>query len=249
MDRPKYRAGFEPLLSGFGTVEFNDVPSLLATVTSTTTAFVLEYIQGEGGIRPLTQEFVETLKSLKEQFGFLIIADEIQSGIGRTGKFFGFEHFNMQPDIAVLAKPLGGGLPIGAILGGESVAAILEPGMHGSTFGGNPVACAAGLVVIDEIMERGLLQHTVEVGNYFVQQLLELQSKFPAIIKEVRGKGLMIGVELTRDADPIVALMREKKILINGTDQTVLRFIPPLVIQKEHVDEAVSALKEIFSGL
>jgi acetylornithine aminotransferase/acetylornithine/N-succinyldiaminopimelate aminotransferase len=210
---------------------------------------VLEYIQGEGGIRPLTQEFVETLKSLKEQFGFLIIADEIQSGIGRTGKFFGFEHFNMQPDIAVLAKPLGGGLPIGAILGGESVAAILEPGMHGSTFGGNPVACAAGLVVIDEIMERGLLQHTVEVGNYFVQQLLELQSKFPAIIKEVRGKGLMIGVELTRDADPIVALMREKKILINGTDQTVLRFIPPLVIEEEHIDTTVNALREIFASL
>ena len=249
MDRPKYRVGFEPLLSGFGTVEFNDVPSLLAAVTPTTTAIVLECIQGEGGIRPLTPGFVETLKSLKEQFGFLIIADEIQSGIGRTGKFFGFEHFNIQPDIAVLAKPLGGGLPIGAILGGESVAAILEPGMHGSTFGGNPVACAAGLVVIDEIMEHGLLQHTAEVGNYFVQQLLELQSEFPAIIKEVRGKGLMIGVELTRDADPIVALMREKKILINGTDQTVLRFIPPLVIEKEHIDTTVNALREIFASL
>lgn len=249
MDRSKYRAGFEPLLSGFATVEFNSVPSLLAATTPTTAAIVLEFIQGEGGIRPISPEFAETLKSLQQQFGFLIVADEIQSGLGRTGKFFGFEHFSIKPDIAVVAKPLGGGLPLGAILGSDSVANILEPGMHGSTFGGNPVACAAGIVVLDEIMEKGILHNASTMGVYFLQQLTALQNEYPLLIKEIRGMGLMVGVELTREADPIVAAMRDKKILVNGTDQTVLRFIPPLIIGKEHIDATISALKEVFASL
>ncbi|MCX6138428.1 MAG: acetylornithine transaminase [Ignavibacteriales bacterium] len=249
MDRPKYRAGFEPLLSGFATVEFNNVPSLLAAATPTTAAIVLEFIQGEGGIRPISPEFAETLKSLQQQFGFLIVADEIQSGLGRTGKFFGFEHFSVKPDIAVVAKPLGGGLPLGAILGGDAVANILEPGMHGSTFGGNPVACAAGIVVLDEIMEKGILHNISAMGAHFLQRLTALQNEYPLLIKEVRGMGLMIGAELTREADPVVVAMRDKRILVNGTDQTVLRFIPPLIIGREHIDATISALKEVFASL
>jgi acetylornithine/N-succinyldiaminopimelate aminotransferase len=249
MDRPKYRNGFEPFLEHFRIVQFNNIRELHRAVSERTLAVMLEFIQGEGGIRPVTQEFVDGISDLKSKSHFLVVADEIQSGIGRTGKLFGFQHFNIQPDVVVVAKPIGGGLPLGAILGSEAVADVLEPGLHGTTFGGNPVACAAGVVVLREIMEGGLMSDAEKMGRLLKSKLSQLQTDFPSVVKEVRGLGLMLGVELYRDAEPFVAAMRGKGILINGTDQTVLRFLPPLIVQEHHIEETIKALRETLSAL
>jgi acetylornithine/succinyldiaminopimelate/putrescine aminotransferase len=249
MDRTKYKEGFGPFLPNFKIAEFNDTTALRAAITQQTAAVVLEFIQGEGGIRPVSQEIVTELSALRKQYGFLLVADEIQSGVGRTGKFFGYEHFKVQPDIAVLAKPIGGGLPLGAILGSPSVADVLEPGMHGTTFGGNPVACAMGAALIREIMEHGVMRNAEAMGQRLRSGLLTLKNKFPSLVKEVRGCGLMLGMELTRECQPVVDAMREKKILINGTDQTVLRFLPPLIVEEGHVDTTIAGLSEILAQL
>ncbi len=249
MDRPKYKTGFDPFLSHFRIAEFND-PAALREVTGTgTAAVILEFIQGEGGIRPVAQAVVDELKRLKEKFGFLLVADEIQSGIGRTGKFFAFEHFDVRPDIVVVAKPIGGGLPLGAILGGPAVTDVLEPGMHGTTFGGNPVACAAGIVVVQEIAEGVVMRNAEAMGRILKAGLTELAAEFKGLVKEVRGYGLMLGMELKRDAEPYVIAMRERKILINGTDQTVLRFLPPLIITEDHIAETVGALRSVLRSV
>ena len=246
MDRPKYREGYEPFLENFRIVEFNNPGALREAVGATTAAVVLEFIQGEGGICPVSPEFADELRALKAKFGFLLIADEIQSGIGRTGKFFGFQHYNNSPDIVVVAKPLGGGLPLGAILGSAPLAKVLEPGVHGTTFGGNPVACAAGIVVLHEIMENGVMDNAATMGSILKAKLRELKKEFPSIIKEVRGYGLMLGMELAREGDSIVTALREKGILLNCTNQNVLRFLPPLIISEQHIDETVTVLREIL---
>ncbi len=244
MDRPKYREGFGPFLGACSVVDFDDPGALRKAVTSETAAVLLEFIQGEGGIRPLSVEFVAALTELKDRFGFLLIADEIQSGLGRTGKFFGFQHFSARPDLVVMAKPIGGGLPLGAILATADVAAVLEPGMHGTTFGGNPVACAAGVAVAREILERDLIAHAEVVGGYLLARLRSLQEEFPRHVREVRGFGLMVGMELNGEGESVVTAMRGRKVLINCTDQTVLRFVPPLTIANRHVDETCTALRE-----
>jgi acetylornithine aminotransferase len=246
MDREKYRTGFEPFLDNFRVVEFNNPGALRNGVSEKTAGIVLEFIQGEGGIYTVSKEFVQQLKTLKEKFGFLVIADEIQSGLGRTGKFFGFQHYDIQPDIVTVAKPLGGGLPLGAILGNDTVAGVLEPGMHGTTFGGNPVACAAGVAVVEEIMGHGILSNAEAMGKLLMQKLNGLKSEFPALVKEVRGYGLMVGMELTREGESIVTRMREKLVLINCTNQNVLRFLPPLIINEKHVEETVLKLREVI---
>lgn len=249
MDRPKYKTGFDPFLPNFRIVEFNDADALRASISNATAAVILEFIQGEGGIRPVTAGFVDTLRRLQQEFGFLVVADEIQSGIGRTGKFFAFEHFDIRPDIAVVAKPIGGGLPLGAILGNANVADVLAPGMHGTTFGGNPVACAAGVVVIEEIAERGVMKHAEAMGRILKTGLAELASEFKGLVKEVRGYGLMLGMELNREAEPYVVAMRERHILINGTDQTVLRFLPPLIVTEDHIAETIATLRAVLRGV
>lgn len=249
MDREKYRKGFEPFLPHCHVAAFNNPKALQDSVNDQTLALVLEFIQGEGGVRPLTQELAQSISDLKREHGFLLIADEIQSGIGRTGKFFGFQHYGLHPDVVVVAKPIGGGLPLGAILSSSAVADVFEPGMHGTTFGGNPVACAAGIEVLDEIMEHNLMDNAAKIGKLFFQKLSVLKQKYPAIIRDVRGFGLMIGVELHRDAEAIVNAMRDKKILINGTDQTVLRFLPPLIISEIHVNDTVAVLDQVFQSL
>ena len=243
MDRPKYRDGFGPFLEGCASTEFDNPGALRSAVTETTAAILLEFIQGEGGIRPLSREFVAALADLKERFGFLLIADEIQSGLGRTGRFFAFQHYGVHPDLVVMAKPIGGGLPLGAILATDDVAATLEPGMHGTTFGGNPVACAAGAAVICEILERDLIGHAAEVGGYLLSSLQSLEADFPHHIQEVRGCGLMAGMELNSEGESVVTAMRTRNVLINCTDQTVLRFVPPLTIQNRHIDETCAALR------
>ena len=249
MDRPKYRDGFGPFLEGCRGIPFNDPAALREAVGEKTAAVVLEFIQGEGGIRPVSAEFARTLEDLHRKAGFLLVADEVQSGAGRTGKFFGFQHFSASPEIVTLAKPIGGGLPLGAILATEEIASVLEPGMHGTTFGGNPVACAAGCAVLSEIEEKGLIARAASLGEKLKEGLRELKNQFPGLIREVRGYGLMVGAELDRSGDGIASAMMERGILINCTDTTVLRFLPPLIIDESHVNETLIALRVCFSRI
>ncbi|MCK9408008.1 MAG: aminotransferase class III-fold pyridoxal phosphate-dependent enzyme, partial [Bacteroidetes bacterium] len=183
MDKEKYRAGYEPFLPEFGTIDFNNVADLRARVNEHTVAIFLECIQGEGGIVAVTVEFAKVLMELREQYGFLIVADEIQSGIGRTGTLFAFQHFGITPDIITIAKPIGGGLPVGAIIGSKKVADVWSYGVHGTTFGGNPVACAAGIATIDTIMTETFLKNVNETAAYCTAKVLELQKRF-SVIKE-----------------------------------------------------------------
>jgi predicted acetylornithine/succinylornithine family transaminase len=246
MDRPRYRNGFGPFLDGCRLVEFNNVDALRNAVTERTAAVLLEFVQGEGGIRPVSPEIAGMLEELRRRHGFLIVGDEIQSGVGRTGMFFAFEHYGVRPDLAVVAKPIGGGLPLGAILADDPIASVLEPGMHGTTFGGNPVACAAGIAVLQEIDSRELMKNAEAIGYLLAEGFRKLQKEFPSLIREVRGMGLMLGIELSVEGEPFVVAMREKGILINCTDQTVLRFLPPLIITETHVGETLDALREVF---
>jgi acetylornithine aminotransferase len=248
MDRPKYRDGYDPFLPNFRVLDFNAPLQLELAISEKTAAVVLEFIQGEGGVDPVSKEFVAELKRLKEKFGFLIVADEIQAGLGRTGKFFGFQHYDIQPDVVTLAKPLGGGLPLGAVLGSEAVADVFEPGVHGTTFGGNPVACAAGIVVVKELMDNGVMENAKKVGHHFISKLRELQKSKPDIIKEVRGMGLMVGVNLTHESDSVVAKMRDLHVLANSTNNTVVRLLPPLIVTNEHADEAAKSLGAALSA-
>jgi len=249
MDRPRYRDGFGPFLPDCRVIPFNDTAALRNSAGPGTAAVLIEFIQGEGGVRPVSADFARTLAELQGESGFLLIADEIQSGVGRTGKFFGFQHYPVSPDIVTLAKPIGGGLPLGAILATEEVASVLEPGMHGTTFGGNPVACAAGAAVIEEIVEKKLVERAATLGEHLKNGLRELAREFPGPMREVRGFGLMAGAELERSGEGIAAAMLEKGILINCTDTTVLRFLPPLIIEGSHIDETLSALRGILAVL
>jgi acetylornithine aminotransferase len=246
MDKPKYRDGYEPFLPNCHVIEFNDVAALRKTVNEKTAAVLLEFIQGEGGITLASRELVDELRTLQQKYDFLIIADEIQAGIGRTGTFFGFQHFNVQPDIVTVAKPLGGGLPLGAIIGNSRVAEVFEPGVHGTTFGGNPVACAAGVVVLQELMNNGVMKNAEAMGNILMKKLQELGKEFPALVKEVRGYGLMIGVELHRDGEQITKQLRDNGVLVNCTNVNVLRFLPPLIINESHITEAITQLRTVF---
>ncbi len=211
-------------------------------------AILVETIQGEGGIRPLTQEFFAEARALASSTGALLIVDEIQSGMGRTGKWCAYEHYGIMPDITTLAKPLAGGLPLGAVLCTEEVARVMHPGMHGTTFGGGPLACAVGIAVIDAIEKNGLLAHATKVGDYFQNRLRELAGRHEAIV-DVRGKGLMIAAELDSAelAKLTVAEMMKRHIVINCTSDTVLRFLPPYILERAHVDTAIAALDEIFT--
>lgn len=248
MDRPNYKDGFGPFLDDCGSLPFNDVAALAAGLGPGTAAVVLECVQGEGGIRPITPAFAAALKELRHEHGFLIIADEIQSGAFRTGRFLAADHFDLQPDLVTLAKPIGGGLPLGAILGADSVAEVLQPGMHGTTFGGNPVACAAGVVVLEEIVASRLDARSADLGTYFLHRLQELAAALPLLAKEARGLGLMLGLELQIEADPVVAAMRDRGILINATDKTVLRFVPPLIVGKDDIDLTMDALHAVLAA-
>jgi len=246
-ERQKYREGYEPFLQYTSHIPFNDVDALRRTVGPHTLGVILEFIQGEGGIFVVSDAFAKELVSLREKFGFLIIADEIQAGIGRTGKFFGYEHFGVIPDIIVVAKAIGGGLPLGGFLGNERVADVLSYGAHGTTFGGNPVACAAGVVVFDEIVKGGLMQHAARIGEYLKEQGEVLRKEFPTVIKEVRGHGCMLGIDLHSDAQPVVDALQERGILANCTNSTVIRLLPPLTIQRSHVDELMTNLRAIIA--
>lgn len=246
MDREKYRNGYGRFLPDCTIVKFNDVQNLKKSVTDSTCAVFLEFIQGESGVIPASENFIDELREIKNKFNFLIVADEIQTGLGRTGKLFSYEHYSLKPDIVVVAKALGGGLPLGAILGNDKVADIFEPGTHGSTFGGNPVACAAGKVVLDELLNNNLIENAKSTGEFLYLQLNNLKNLFPNTIKDVRGRGLMIGVEFFNDCLKIRNALLEHKIIVNCTGGNVLRLLPPLIILPQQITEFISTFKKIL---
>jgi acetylornithine aminotransferase/acetylornithine/N-succinyldiaminopimelate aminotransferase len=229
-------------------VRFNDVDHLRASFSSAVCAILIEPVQGEGGIRPVSQEFFAAARELTQSTGALLIADEIQSGLGRTGKWFAYQQFGIRPDITTLAKPLAGGLPLGAMLCTEEASRAIHPGLHGTTFGGGPLACAVAIAVIDAIEQEGLLGNIQQTGAYFKHLLHDVAAKHESVI-DVRGMGLMLAIEMNSAelAKRIVAKMLERRILINRTSETVLRFLPPYIMGKEHVDLAVSALNDILT--
>jgi acetylornithine aminotransferase/acetylornithine/N-succinyldiaminopimelate aminotransferase len=246
--KDKYREPFAPVVPGVEFVKLNDVADLRAKFSSEVCAILVEAIQGEGGIRLLTQEFFAEARQLASSTGALLIVDEIQSGMGRTGKWCAYQHYGIQPDITTLAKPLAGGIPLGAVLCTEDVARAFHAGVHGTTFGGGPLACAVAIAVIDAIEKDLLLENVTAVGDYFQEQLRGLAKKHEAIV-DVRGKGLMLAAEIDSAelAKKTVAEMLKRRILINCTSDTVLRFLPPFILEREHVDIAIAALDEIFT--
>ncbi len=244
--REKYRNGFEPLLPNTGEIKLNDCEDLKTKVNSNTAAVFLEFIQGEGGINEISDEFVNELFYLKAKHNFFIVADEIQAGIGRTGKPFSFNYFNVKPDIIITAKAIGGGLPLGAMLVTEQLTDVFTVGKHGTTFGGNPVCCAAGLVVLNEVFENGLMNSVFNLGNYFKENLLKIKEKYPDKIKDVRGKGFMLGVELNGDGNVVVKEMLKRNILTNCTNQNVIRILPPLITLREEINCYLSNFEDVI---
>jgi LysW-gamma-L-lysine/LysW-L-ornithine aminotransferase len=239
----KYREPFEPLRYEAEFTTFNDIESLDKAVTEETAAVWLEPVQGEGGIHPAEVDYLQAAQRICKERGALLIMDEVQSGVGRTGKFLATEHYDIQPDMVTLAKGLGGGVPIGALLMTEEVALKMPKGGHGTTFGGNPLACAAALAVLEEIEARDLLNHVTEVGNYFQEQLRSIASPK---IRTVRGKGLLIGVELKEKVASYIAALKKEKVLTINAGATVIRFVPPLIITKEEVDEVVKRFARVL---
>ncbi len=244
--QPKYREGYEPLPGGFRYVSFNDKAALKAVVSAKTCAVMIEPVQGEGGIHVPLDGYLAYARDLCDQYGALLILDEIQSGMGRTGSFLACQGYGVKPDIITLAKGLAGGVPIGAFLATEKAAAAFAPGDHGSTFGGNPLACAAALAVLETIEQEGLMENAAAIGDYLIGKIKSLQQKYPALIQEVRGKGLMVGAELTRPGREVVDLCMEQGAIINCTAGNVLRFVPPLNVTKSQVDEVVAIVDAVL---
>lgn len=245
-NREKYRKGFAPLLPNIDSINFNDVSDLEQKVDKDTAAVYLEFLQGEGGLNSVSDEFAEKLSMLRDKFGLAIVADEIQTGIGRTGKAFGFMHYNLSPDIVVTAKAIGGGLPLGAFLTTEKFDNSFSAGNHGTTFGGNPVCCAAGIVVVKEVLENGLMEQVAELSDYFISELNQLASWFPHKIREIRGRGYMLGAEMNEPCAPIVKKMLERRVLTNCTNDKVVRILPPLIATKEDIDFYLYNFNEVI---
>jgi acetylornithine/N-succinyldiaminopimelate aminotransferase len=245
--QPKYQAGYEPLPQGFTYIDYNDIAALEAAISDKTCAVVLEPIQGEGGVNVPNDDYLQKVRALCDKHGALLIFDEVQTGIGRTGKMFAYEHFGVKPDIVTLAKGLAGGVPIGAFLATDKVASAFHPGDHGSTFGGNPLACAASKAVLDTILEDKLLDNVNEVGAYLMDAIRSLGEKYPTIIRSVRGKGFMVGIELTREGREIVQACLDAKLIINCTAGNVLRLVPSLTVGKQQVDEMITILDAVLA--
>jgi acetylornithine/N-succinyldiaminopimelate aminotransferase len=239
----KYRDPFMPLMPGVEFVHYNDVDDLRKKFDSSVCAIGLEVVQGEGGIRLVDKQFLQTARTLANKYHALLIFDEIQSGLGRTGKMFAYQHYGISPDVVTIAKPLAAGLPLGAVLTKEAVSRSFHPGMHGTTFGGGPLACAVAIAFLQTLEREKLVEHAHKMGNYLREQLEALQDRHKAIT-DVRVLGLMVGVELNSGelAKTVVKKMMERGVIINRTHETVLRFLPPYVIGKAHVDEVIEKL-------
>lgn len=242
----KHHKGFEPLPEGFKHVPFNDFEALKSAVGPKTMAVALELIQGEGGINVVWQDYLEKVRDLCKQNDLLLIFDEVQTGMGRTGKWFAYQHYGIEPDLMTLAKSLGGGVPIGALVVNQRITEeVLVPGTHASTYGGNPLVSAAALAVFKAIDEESLLKNAEQMGVYLREKLTELQKKFP-VIKEIRGIGLMLGLELAKPGTDLVALVRSHGLLINCTQERVLRIMPAMTVTKRLIDRAVRILDKAF---
>jgi acetylornithine/N-succinyldiaminopimelate aminotransferase len=248
--KEKYREPFAPVMPGVSFVRFNDVADLRAKFSPEVCGICVEAIQGEGGIHPVSAEFLAAARELCDSTGALLLADEIQSGMGRTGKWFAYQHYGILPDITTLAKPIANGLPMGAMLCTEEAARAFTPGMHGTTFGGGPLACAVAIAVIDTMKQDDVLANICDVGGYFKQQLESLRQRHDCIT-DVRGMGLMLGLELDSAelATKAAAEMMAQHIIINRTSETVLRFLPPFVLERKHVAQAIAALDGILTSL
>jgi len=244
----EYRNQFAPLLPNVKHLTFNSVDELKKNVNEYTAAIFIECIQGEGGVNLVEQEFIDKINELKAEYGFITVADEIQSGVGRTGKLHGFEHFGLDADVVILAKGIGGGLPLGAIVGNERVENVFAYGEHGSTFGGNPVAAACGLIIFDEL-EKGLMNRVNVIGKYLFDKLILLKQKYQSKIKEIRGKGLMIGVELQSKGYPVMQKLLSNGILVNCTNVNVIRLLPPFIISKVDIDYFSDNFNKVLSEL
>jgi acetylornithine/N-succinyldiaminopimelate aminotransferase len=244
----KYREPFEPLVPGVSFCPLNDLGAVAAAVSPRTAAVMVEPVQGEGGIRPATGEFLRGLGALCRERGALLVFDEIQCGLGRTGKMFAYEHAGVSPDILTLAKPLAGGLPMGAILIRDTLAPAVKVGDHGSTFGGNPVAAAAALAVLDHLTAPGFLDEIAKKGQYLSRGLRRLARKHKGSVAEVRGLGLMLGVELRGEAGPVVKALRERGILATKAGDHVLRLLPPLVVKRSEIRTLLDALDAVLAA-
>lgn len=246
--KEKYRLPFAPVVPGVEFVKFNDVADLESKFDSTICAIGFEFVQGEGGIRPVSKEFAEAAHRLARKHNALLIADEIQSGMGRTGKWFAYQHYGIQPDLVTVAKPIAGGLPLGALLATEKVSGCIHPGMHGTTFGGGPLACAVALQLVTILEKEKMLRHIQKTGSYLMEQLQKLQKKHSSIV-EVRGQGLMIGVELESAdlAKQVFQQLLKLGTIVNRTDETVIRLLPPFIIKKQHIDTAVRQLDQVLA--
>jgi acetylornithine/N-succinyldiaminopimelate aminotransferase len=243
----KFQIGFAPLPEGFKYVPFNDIPALENAITEKTCGVMLEPIQGEGGIKIPDDDYLRKVRKVCDDRGILMILDEVQVGMGRTGRLFSHEHYGVSPDIMTLAKALGNGFPVGAMLAVDRVANAFVPGTHASTFGGNPLAMAACLATMEILIHDGVLDNCMRMGTYFLEKLERLKKKYP-VIREVRGKGLIIGMELTEEGGDIVRKCMDRGLLINCTGGKILRFVPPLTIAEADVDICLDILEEVIGN-
>jgi len=242
----KFHHDLEPLISGVSYAELNQIDSVMKVIDDETCGIILEPIQGEGGIYCSESSFLHQIRSICEERDIILIFDEVQCGMGRTGKFFAYETYGVKPDIVTLAKGLGGGLPIGAVLVNEKIVNITQKGDQGSTFGGNPVCTRAAQVIVNTIAQPDFLKNVFEKGKYLQQQLLETQQKFSDLIQEVRGVGLMWGMEIPGKAKLIVEKMLTKGVIVNAANNNVLRLLPPLIVSKGEIDEMIKSLNEVL---
>ncbi|MBF0472289.1 MAG: aspartate aminotransferase family protein [Nitrospirae bacterium] len=246
----KFHQGFQPMLPGFKYVAFNNIDALKAATNESTAAVMLEPIQGEGGVKVASKEYFQFVRNHCTENNILLILDEIQTGLGRTGRFFAYEHYDIEPDILTIAKALGSGIPISAMLTRDKIAESFDQGSHGATFGGGHLACAAAIASIETLLEDGiLLSECRRLGAYFKSALLEIQKKYPNIVVEVRGEGLLLGMELVRECSQVAMACFERGMLINCTANNVLRFCPPLIVTEEDIDKLCAILTEIIGRL
>ena len=244
--KENYKKYFAPLLPNIFQLEFNNVEQLEDIIDRNTAAVYLEFFQGEGGIQVASNQFVDQIIELRDRIGFALVADEVQSGIGRTGKPFAYNHYEIKPDLVIVAKAIGGGLPLGALITNKKFENVFQPGDHGSTFGGNPVACAAGLALVNEVFENGMITNVVKLGDYFKSKLKIIHKNHSDKITDVRGLGFMLGVELSKPCSSLVDIFREKGILVNCTSENVLRILPPLISTKENMDYFLNIFNQIL---
>ena len=248
-NNPDHIKGFEPKVEGFDQVDFGDHEALKKAINKNTAAIMVETILGEGGIKIIPDQCLQGLRKLCDEHDLLLILDEVQCGIGRSGKFFAFDWAGIEPDIVPIAKGIGGGFPVGACLVNKKAGSGMKPGNHGSTFGGNPLAMSVGNAVLDIILEKGFLENVIKIGEYFEAQLIKLKEKYPSVIEEVRGKGLLRGIKLKSDNAKFLNELFEHKMLAVKASENVVRLLPPLIVKEKEIDEAISIIEKVCEKL